>query len=595
MVIKICVTYFMIFLLMISHGSFLLFAQQEPQGQANQAAVKQQADVDKQKKEPLPSSAPETTVKGAEIKKDLALPSLVMEIKRLESEKPLYSIELRDVQLADFFRVVAHDYNLNIFIDREVSGTVTASFTNVSLEEAIERIAESNDLVLIKKNNIINVVPNLITKTFVLKYLEAAKILGDASSSAGTSASSSSSTAAPAAAAASSSAANTIYDFLSDKGKIFFENAPNSIIVMDYPKNIERISEYLASMDVRPQQVLIEARIVEVQLEKESSLGVNWQAFVKNNGMKIGKYRLYSEAGGPLEQQIGYKSTYYPPGQTSAGAEDPFTITIFNSNINLVVRMLANSLKTNILSAPKVTTINNYKANIKMIQRVPWAEPELETSDQGTVNVSWKINFEEVGINLEVTPTINSDGNITMTLDPDISEQTGEYELAVSQGTTSLPYTVPIIDSRKASTKVIVGNGQTLILGGMIRDKKTTGETKVPFLGDIPFLGYLFKSKKDTIDKTELLIFVSPTIITNEVCENMAKQERYGIGRDYMQERERQEQIFKTMVLQEQYQKQSIDSRRQKHEEKRRLQAKESIQKLKEQLNFLCEDIARKF
>jgi type II secretory pathway component GspD/PulD (secretin) len=96
---------------------------------------------------------------------------------------------------------------------------------------------------------------------------------------------------------------------------------------------------------------------------------------------------------------------------------------------------------------------------------------------------------------------------------------------------------VPIIDKRSASTKVIVGNGQTLIIGGLIKDKKTNGATKVPFLGDLPFLGYLFKSKKETTDKTELLIFVSPTIIIPEEFGRMAREEKYGIGRDYARER----------------------------------------------------------
>lgn len=562
---KRCIAYFMVFILINFCEISLLSAQQGSQKQSKQFSSQQQTEDASQPEKKAEPAAQSENKESKQILKDLTLPSSTLEIKRLEAKEPVYSIELRDVNLSDFFRVAAHDYNLNIFVDKDVTGTISASFTNISLEEAIERIAESNDLALIKKKNIINVVPNLITKTFVLKYLRAKKILGESEEEDISIKESVSSGTAAAASETAKKTANTIYDLLSGKGKIFFEDAPNSIVVIDYPKNIELISEYLSKIDVRPYQVLIEARVVEVKLEKESSLGVNWQAFAKNHGMKIGQYRLYSQAGGALQQQINYKSTYYPPGQSSAetSAEDPFTVTIFDENISIVLRMLADSLKTNILSAPKITTINNHKANIKMTQKIPWAEPEVDTSaESGVVSVTWNANFEEVGINLEVTPTIDDQGNITMLLNPDISECNSYYNLTVTQGTAEIPYTIPIIDTRTASTKVIVGNGQTLILGGLIKNKTVEGETKVPFLGDIPFLGYLFKSKKDTGDKTELLIFVSPTIITNEVYTNMAMQERHGIGREFVIERERQEQILKTMALQEQH----IELQRQKEQ-----------------------------
>ena len=147
------------------------------------------------------------------------------------------------------------------------------------------------------------------------------------------------------------------------------------------------------------------------------------------------------------------------------------------------------------------------------------------------------INFEEVGIILKVTPTVTEDGRIAMELKPEVSEHVGDYKLTVVQGSTQIPYTVPVIDTRSADTKVVIGNGQTLIIGGLIKEKNTEGETKVPLLGDIPGLGWLFKSKKETKDKTELLIFVSPTIVTPQVTKEMKKKEE-GIGKWYMEERE---------------------------------------------------------
>ncbi|HDN85839.1 MAG TPA: type II secretion system protein GspD [Candidatus Omnitrophica bacterium] len=338
-----------------------------------------------------------------------------------------------------------------------------------------------------------------------------------------------------------SGVASEINSLLSSEGKILFGEEPNSILVIDYPENLRRIEEYLKMVDTPPKQVLIEARVVEVKLQKENALGINWQAFAKKNGFELGQFKIASSTSGPLEQQIPYKSTNYPPGSTSA--EDPFTITIFDDNINIVLKALASSFDTNILSAPRVTTVNNRPAEIKIIEKLPWAEPEVDMNEFG-IAVSWNINFEEVGISLKVTPTITDDGKISMEIHPEVSEKVDDYQLTVVQGSTEIPYTVPVIDTRTADTKVVIGNGQTLIIGGLIKEKTTSGVSKVPFLGDIPGLGWFFKSKKDTKDKTELLIFVSPTIITPQVVARMGKKENLGIGRWYMEERRKEEKIL---------------------------------------------------
>jgi general secretion pathway protein D len=293
--------------------------------------------------------------------------------------------------------------------------------------------------------------------------------------------------------------------------------------------------------------VLIEARVVEVKLQGESSLGVNWQLFAEKGGLEMGQFKVQSVTKdtlvgkGLLEQVIPFKKTIYPG---TAKEEDPFTISVFDENINLVLSALANEYNTDILSAPRVTTVNNRPAEIKIIQQLPWGEPTVTVTD-GVSAVTWKITFEQVGITLQVTPTINENGDITMTLNPEISEKTGDYELSiVDTAGKAWPYKIPVIDKRAASTKVIVGNGQTLIIGGLIKDKMIKGETKIPFLGDVPVMGHFFKSQKDSKEKTELLIFVSPTVINPREMVRMAKQERFGSGARFIQDKERQEKIM---------------------------------------------------
>lgn len=193
-----------------------------------------------------------------------AEPEPVMEIKQLAADKPLYSFELRDVEIGDLFRLLAHDYKLNLLVDKDVSGQVTASLTEVSLEEALQTIAQAQNLKLEKKGNILWVVPHLITKIFILKYIEAKDILGlgESSESTTTSASATGPTAETTTAAAqttgtasssttAASGPSSIYDLLSEKGKVFLGKQPNSLLVIDYPPHLEKIEAYFKEIDQR--------------------------------------------------------------------------------------------------------------------------------------------------------------------------------------------------------------------------------------------------------------------------------------------------------------------------------------------------------
>jgi general secretion pathway protein D len=171
-----------------------------------------------------------------------------------------------------------------------------------------------------------------------------------------------------------------------------------------------------------------------------------------------------------------------------------------------------------------------------------------------------------------------------MTLVPEVSEKISDYPLTVQQGNTAIPYTVPVIDKRSASTKVVIGTGQTLIIGGLIKDKSGKGQIKVPLLGDMPILGHFFKSETDTVQKTELLIFVSPTIITPDQIAHMAKMEKYGLGKSYMQQKERNEKMLLILEKQQQDKEISLASQMKTLLERQKQLAEES-KELQMQLN----------
>ncbi len=555
-----------------------------------------------------------------------------------EGESSRYRIELRDVELRDFFRVVAYQYDLNLFIDNAIQGTITASFSDVTLDEALNAILESNNLIMQNKGGIYRVTRNLQSRVFVLKHLDAntllastdsegtdtsldtsdtggssqfsdifsllssagsilqgqqpnsimvidyppnverineflnmadqrmvskvfrlnflnaAEVVGRAASStisggssdtsdtedtedAGDDTTDTTDTSDTESDTTSSSATHsTITELLSSAGRVLYGEQPNSILVIDYQDNIDRIEEYLSIADVAAQEVLIEARVVEVSLEGQHALGINWDLLTrKQDEIKIGQFKVQT----PLTQNIDYKSTTEPGGTAD---ETAFSFEIWNKNLHTIISLLANSLDTNLLSAPSIATLNNHAAKIEVVKRLPWAEPDVNTVEIGDdtyYSITWEINFENEGITLEVLPTIAPDGRIIMSVIPEVSQHVDDYPLEVTYGTQTVDYTVPIIDTRRAETKVIVENGQTLIIGGLIKSEVVKAVTKLPIVGDLPIIGSYFSSQKTSEEKIELLILLSPTIIDRSEYARAAREEKYGLGKWYTKERRR--------------------------------------------------------
>ena len=344
-----------------------------------------------------------------------------------------------------------------------------------------------------------------------------------------------------------------LLNLLSESGKVIPDIETNSILVIDYPPNIALVEEYLKMADVSSEQVLIEARVVEVKLEKEHALGVNWSLFMEKAGAEMGQFRLGSGSGQGLQQVIPFRRPKWEP--LIGEVQEPFTIGIFDENIEIVLRALTTQLKTEILSAPKVTTTNNRRAKIDVIKTIPYLEEIKEEEEESaggttTTTYTYTYTYADEGVNLEVMPQINPDRSITMILCPQVKEIVRWKPVLGHAGAPGVPE-LPETDIRMAQTKVTVREGQTLVIGGLIREKIRAGATKVPLLGDIPLLGSCFRTKKDEKQKVELLIMVSPTIITPQVLTQMVKQERYGPGRSFLEEREADAQRMLDLEVQE--------------------------------------------
>jgi general secretion pathway protein D len=252
----------------------------------------------------------------------------------------------------------------------------------------------------------------------------------------------------------------------------------NSLIINTDPVNMEMIRQLIRNLDVVSEQVLIEALIVEASLDRETKLGIDW----------TWTHSLGDGTKGTAGQNTG-----------AAAVTTGLKYSVVGTNIQAVLTALATDQRFNILATPRIFTANNQPAEINIGQQVPYILSTL-VAENGTQTYNY--GFMDVGIILDVVPRIAQNGLVTM----DVQQSANEL-----QGFTS--FNAPIIAQREAFTQVSVADGQTVIIGGIIRDAQTKSATKVPILGDLPLIGGLFRSTDTTKSKTELMVFLTPRIV----------------------------------------------------------------------------------
>jgi general secretion pathway protein D len=252
----------------------------------------------------------------------------------------------------------------------------------------------------------------------------------------------------------------------------------NSLIVVTGPENEALIRAILEQLDRIPEQVMIETMIIEATLDASTKFGVEWSfAHDRLNG------------GGGTNFGL----------QGANPALEGFRYTITAGDLSAFMNLLKTDQRFQVLSTPRIFTSNNVQAEINISQRVPYV---LSTREDQNGNLTFTYAFEDVGIILNVTPRITANGIVTM----DVTQTANDL-----QGFTS--FNAPIINQRSAQTTVSVKNGETIILGGIIRSTVSSTVKKIPLLGDIPLLGELFKSTSKQNVKTELLVFLTPRIV----------------------------------------------------------------------------------
>jgi type II secretory pathway component GspD/PulD (secretin) len=279
-------------------------------------------------------------------------------------------------------------------------------------------------------------------------------------------------------------------------GSIQTDNRTKTLIVTDLPHTMRRIEQVVEAFDGRHRQVFIEAKIVEVDLNDDYRLGINWEHVFEGLDPRMA-----------LETRIvpsvsGSGGTFTPPG---GAAQLSYRTILGGGDLSVVLAALKQVGETRILSNPHVAVMDGEEATIKVVRDEPYAEAQLEG---GTTNVvGERLSFIEVGVKLDVTPRINDAGFISMNINPEVSTVVGEYQAFRS---------VPIVQKAYAETSVMVRDGETIIIAGLIRNSKEKQSNRVPFFGRVPLLGYMFRSEFDTVQTSETVVFLTPRVITGE-------------------------------------------------------------------------------
>ncbi len=290
------------------------------------------------------------------------------------------------------------------------------------------------------------------------------------------------------------------------------DKSTNSLIIVGTPGDYETMKDVIQKLDIRRRQVYVEAAIIEMSLAKQRDLGFEFQAANLNqleNSDKI------TTVGGTNFGNIGNVVLNGPAGLAAmnglavGAVKGTFTFKgVEYLNVGALLHALQTDGDVNVLSTPNILTMDNQKAEIMVGENIPFVTGQTQSAaTAGSILTS--IDRRDVGITLKLTPQITSDDNVRLDVYQEISD--------ITQTPGLNPNIVgPSTSKRSASTTVVVKDRQTMVIGGLIRDNVTSSTSKVPLLGDIPILGWLFKSKTTRIEKTNLMIFITPYIIKNE-------------------------------------------------------------------------------
>ncbi len=312
---------------------------------------------------------------------------------------------------------------------------------------------------------------------------------------------------------------------------VWADTQTNAIVVNAPPKMMRSLMQIVDKLDIRRAQVLVEAIIVEVIADKTAELGITWAVEGAASTTPIGTTNFPSFGNGVVQLAGAAAGGGDTPVDPSSLIGDGITIgvgRISDTGVSFaaILRALEGDADTNIISTPSLVTTDNEEASLNVGQEVPFVTGSFTNTggNIGSVNPFQTIQREQVGVKLTITPQINEGNSLLL----DISQEISNIAQSV-EGATDL-----ITNQRIVETTVIVDDGQILVLGGLLEDVLRESEQRVPILGSIPFLGALFRAQTTDKVKTNLLVFIRPTILRDAATISTETNAKYNIIKDIL-------------------------------------------------------------
>ncbi|WP_422848808.1 type IV pilus secretin PilQ [Acidovorax sp. M14] len=429
------------------------------------------------------------------------------------------SLNFQNIEVRSLLQVIADFTNFNIVTSDTVTGALTLRLKDVPWDQALQIIMDAKGLGMKKTGSVLWIAPKdeidartkkdfeaaqaiqklepLKTQAFQLNYAKAADILTQLTTN------------------TSSAGGANVTRFLSERGSAISEPRTNQLFVTDTPAKLEEVRLLLASLDVAVRQVLIEARIVEAR-----------DTFGRSLGVRLGGTDLRANRGGDGgygiggDNRVAFGTSYnnavassgaggttntsgnfvnLPASLSNVASVGSFALSIFNSAANRFLTLELSAMeadgKGRIVSSPRIITADQTKALIEQGTEYPYAV----TAPNGATTLA----FKKAVLKLEVTPQITPEGNIILDLDVN-KDSRGE---TTTQGVA--------IDTKHVKTQILIENGGTVVIGGIFEMEETNQENKIPLLGDVPVVGNLFKSRTKESSKREMLVFITPKVISD--------------------------------------------------------------------------------
>jgi len=366
---------------------------------------------------------------------------------------------LKDMDVREVLKNLSDEIGKKLVIASDVRGKISISLKDATPEQALNEVVRKANLNVQYQGDVISITPNrgaepslMVERVFPLYTSGVEEITG------------------------------VIEALISEQGSVFINTKGRVVLVRDYASNLDTIENILKQFDPLPKQIAVEAAILSVTLEDEETIGVKWSGL--DSKMQDGKL---------FDWQVATEGFVLPAASSAGGLYTAVTYATISNFIEALLKV--SSVK--VLSRPKVLVLDGEEAQIIVGKKLGY-RTMLTTASQNTME---NIEFLEVGTQLKVTPRVVDLGTVLMAIHPEVSD--GEIS---SEG-------LPTESTSEVTTQVMVQHGQTVVIGGMISDKKGKTVHAVPILGSIPLLGRLFKRTEDFVTKSEMIVLITPRLV----------------------------------------------------------------------------------